>query len=148
MCGYRSELEQRGHSVTARWLNGIHQVEGLTDENADTIVIPNPVAEGFAIDDAEDIVAADALIAFTEEPRSKGTRGGRHWELGFASGLRFKNWPFAKSPRIYLVGPLEHVFTALPLQQRGTANEFALIDGRFETWSDFLASLDAGEMAA
>ena len=146
LCLYRSQLEERGHNIGARWLNGNHQVEGLTAQNADTIVIPNERAVGFAIDDAEDITASDFLIAFTEEPRSGATRGGRHWELGFASGIRHQRWPFSTAPRIHIVGPLEHVFTSLPLFEPPTAHEFALIDGRFPDWDAFLAALDDGKV--
>ena len=140
LCGYRTELEERGHSVPARWLLGKHQVEGLVDSNADTFVVPNDEASAFAIDDAEDIDASDFLIAFTEEPRSGGTRGGRHWEAVYASGLRRAGWPI----RIFIVGPLEHVFTSLPLYDTNQGHPHALIDARFETFQQFLDGLDKG----
>lgn len=41
LCGYRSELEARGHRVQARWLNGEHQLsnEGTPiGENGEALV--------------------------------------------------------------------------------------------------------------
>lgn len=146
LCDYKVALEERGYHVPARWLLGKHQVEGLVDNNADTFVVPNEEASGFAIDDAEDIDDSDFLIAFTEEPRVGGTRGGRHWELGYASGLRRARWP-ERDPRIFLVGPLEHVFTSLPLYGTNPAHPHALIDARFETFTNFLVALDNGDVA-
>ncbi len=141
LCGYAKDLGERGHEVRARWLKGQHQAHDLT--NADGI--PTLDAQEFAIDDLEDIAGADFLIAFTEEPRTEATRGGRHWEVGFASGLRFQRWPFSTSPYIHIVWPIEHVFMALPLKDRLIADGQALLDGRHADWAAFLKALDNGE---
>ena len=60
----------------------------------------------FATDDLEDVLAAEVLMAFTEEPRSGNSRGGRHVELGIALGTG--------RHRIVIVGPRENVFCWLP----------------------------------
>ena len=144
LCAYRDDLERRGHDVPARWLKGNHQVEGLTAENEDSYTLPADLATEYALDDLEDIVQSDALVAFTEAPRVGPTRGGRHWEMGFACGIRYARWPLSYEPQIYLVGPLENVFTALPIRNTRHADPHALLDGRYENWSEFLAALDSG----
>lgn len=146
LCDYRADLVERGHSVPARWLLGNHQIEELTPENEDSHVIPDEQATHFAVDDLEDIVCATSLIAFSEPPRTGPTRGGRHWELGFACGIRYARWPMNSEPRIYMVGPLEHVFMSLPLRSASSHDPNALIDGRYPDWSHFLKALDAGEI--
>ena len=146
LCGYRAQLEERGHIIPARWLLGNHQVEGLTQDNADSYIVPIQQATDFALDDLEDIAQSDFLIAFTEPPRYGVSRGGRHWEFGFACGIRYARWPLNREPKIFLVGPLEHVFTALPIRVPGSHDPDALIDGRFPSWGLFLKALDAGEI--
>lgn len=115
LCGYRSQLEDRGHVVPARWLNGAHQLAGdggpLTEAGERRFEAGDPAADHlrdkFATDDYEDVLAADHLIAFTEPPRSGGeaSRGGRHVELGIAIGARIP---------VTIVGPRENLFCWLP----------------------------------
>jgi hypothetical protein len=131
LCGYRSDLEARGHSVPARWLHGEHQVHGLEAAKAVERNGPVPVDEAvlFATDDVEDLLNSDVVVSFTERPRSDASRGGRHVEFGIALGLRRSG---DQVRRLFVVGPLENVFHALPE-----------VDGAFDTWEGFLAHLDA-----
>ena len=67
-------------------------------------------------------MAAHMLVAFTEQPRSGNSRGGRHVELGIAIGSR---------KRIAVVGPRENIFCWLPVIEH------------YETWDEFLSVVDA-----
>jgi hypothetical protein len=99
---YRQDLEDLGHIVTSRWLDA-----GSED----------PEALGLcAQEDLIDIVTADTLVNFTEEPRGD-SRGARHCEFGLGLGL---------NKRLILIGPLEHAFHFLPQVER------------FASWADFL----------
>lgn len=104
LCGYRIQLAQNGFLVQARWLDGGHQ---LSDRGI-------PIGDGkenaklrakFARDDWEDVTNADAVINFTESPRSNASRGGRHVEYGIALGMR---------KPVYVVGYRENIFHWLP----------------------------------
>lgn len=114
LCGYRTQLESIGHTVTARWLNGLHQIndagvpvadDGMTklvrDEDESTEVKVISMRAKFAREDYDDVMSADMLIAFTEKPRSELTRGGRHVELGVAIGA---------GKIVIVVGPRENIF--------------------------------------
>jgi len=113
LCGYRAELERLGHKVPARWLNGSHQLGNdgmpLTEEGERQFEEGHPSADvlrdKFARDDLEDVLSADLLVAFTEQPRIGNSRGGRHVELGIAIGT---------GKRIAVVGPRENIFCWLP----------------------------------
>jgi hypothetical protein len=74
----------------------------------------------FAREDLEDIVRSSILIAFTEEPRTVLTCGGRHFEAGYAH---------SRGAKILIVGPRENIF-------------YQLADAWFETWEACIASLD------
>ena len=102
LCGYRSQLEALGHTVTSRWLNGNHQV----DDQGLSVEAKRAERERFAIEDRDDVLAANVLIAFTEIPRSSNSRGGRHVELGIAIGTQ--------RMAVIVVGPRENVFCCLP----------------------------------
>lgn len=95
------DLQSAGHYVTSRWLHGGHQIsdEGLNAERDEEL------RTRFAVEDWEDLESADALIAFTEAPRSSTTRGGRHVEFGAA---------LAMGKLCLIVGPRENVFYGLP----------------------------------
>lgn len=130
---YRSELETLGHNVQARWLDGKHQlsdagtpigdqgehlVEGVDDGS--TNVENAKLRQKFAQDDWEDVNAAALVISFTEPPRSKANRGGRHVEFGIA---------LANKARVIVVGHRENIFHWLPVV------EF------FDTWPEAVRSL-------
>ncbi len=109
---YRDVLRLAGFDVQARWVDGEHELKdpGLNQKwvsgKGDTE--PEQSIEErrrFALDDWEDVIAADWVIAFTEKPGSGSTRGGRHVELGIALGLR---------KRVTVIGPRENVFHYLP----------------------------------
>ena len=130
LCGYKADLESRGHQVPARWLLGDHQVHGL--EAAQAVerggAVPAPQARLFAEDDMADLLASDVVISFTELPRTSASRGGRHVEFGVALGLRRAG---GQVRRLFVVGPLENVFHALPE-----------VDGIFTSWGAFLSTFD------
>ena len=105
LLGYAAELRALGHEVTSRWLLGNHEMSDreVASEAA------NQERVRFALEDWEDLEAADCGIAFTEPPRSEFSRGGRHVEAGAA---------LAWEKLVYLVGPVENVFYALPQVRR------------------------------
>lgn len=92
-----AHLRARGEEVTSRWINGSHELgEHPTDE----------ARERLALEDLEDLQAADVVLAFSEEPRTmSNSRGGRHVEFGLAIGL---------GKPVFVVGPKENVFHYLP----------------------------------
>lgn len=113
LCVYRDQLQSIGHEVTARWLEGKHQISDLgtpigehgealvEDDDESTHTRCAALRSKFAREDYEDVMAADMLIAFTEKPRSELTRGGRHVELGVAIGA---------GKIVIIVGPRENLF--------------------------------------
>ena len=61
-----------------------------------------------AAEDLEDVLRADCLVSFTEEPAAGvawAARGGRHVEFGIA---------LAMGKRLCVVGPRENIFHHLP----------------------------------
>jgi hypothetical protein len=91
MLGVTSVLMRAGHVVTSRWVEG--RGEG-------------PEVE--AKEDIDDVLRADCLLSFSEEPTEQVTwaaRGGRHVEFGVA---------LATGKRLCLIGPRENVFHYLP----------------------------------
>jgi len=139
---YARQLEELGHEVTSRWIRGDHEMPEIgdadsTDEafNAITDAQRAEIGRSFALDDLDDLMNAECLIAFTETPgKAKGRgRGGRHVELGFALALHsLRLGDYERGlwmRRIVIVGPRENVFCCL--------------DGidHFEDWPSCLASL-------
>jgi hypothetical protein len=104
--GYREQLLSIGDSVTSRWL--------------DFRKMPTWSC-AIARDDCEDLMAADAVIIFTEIPNTILATGGRHVEFGLA---------LAQGKRVIIVGPRENVFHyLLPNSQI------------FATWSKTFATI-------
>ena len=97
---YADDLEAQGIAVTSRWLRGGHEWVGTPDE-----AIPVPRLARFAQDDLDDLDDADAIVCFTESPRSGPARGGRHVEAGYA---------LATGKMMICVGHRENVFYCLP----------------------------------
>lgn len=136
LLGYKADLEALGHEAPARWLLGDHHYEPADLDAYERASGMPPVAlmRRFANDDIEDLIGASAIIAFTEEPRTIGTRGGRHVELGIAIGLRIAAQSTAwigaldgvavVGPRIYIVGPLENVFCAVDYLDGGVFDDW------------------------
>jgi nucleoside 2-deoxyribosyltransferase len=95
MRSYATRLQDLGHEITSRW---IYRTEpNVTDLESDE-------AENVASEDIADVLRADALILFAEEPRTP-TRAGRMVEFGYAIATR---------KRLICVGGKENVFTSLP----------------------------------
>ena len=91
MLGVTGVLMRAGHVVTSRWIEG----RGDGPEVA-------------AAEDLEDVLRADCLVSFTEEPAvgvAWSARGGRHVEFGLA---------LAAGKRLCVVGPRENIFHFLP----------------------------------
>lgn len=77
------ELEKNGHKIVSRWsLPGSDHVKkvGLSEQAEDA------ERRRFAMEDLEDVKAADWVVSLMEPPRNDG-RGGRHVEFGFALAL-------------------------------------------------------------
>lgn len=97
---YRTQLAELGHQVTSRWLDGGHEIKpGGSEQAADH------ERQRFAVEDFSDMLDADCVISFTEEPRKTNTRGGRHVEFGGA---------LATGKRCIVVGWRENVFHHYP----------------------------------
>lgn len=116
----RADLMREGHVVTSRWLD----THGTSDTNKGprdhgTVDFGRRLC---AHEDLEDILLADTLISFTEEPymASYPGTGGRHVEYGYA---------LAHRKRLILVGYRENVFHDLNFTQY------------YQTWTAFLQSL-------
>jgi hypothetical protein len=125
---YARQLRAAGFEITSRWINGNHQVmlngeplgperEALFESNHESMETQR---REFAGHDWDDLLAADVVISFTEQPRTGGTRGGRHVEFGAALALQ---------KRCIVVGWRENVFHCLPQV------EF------FKTWDEALADI-------
>jgi hypothetical protein len=91
-----SDLRRLGHTITSRWLDTTWEGKDATGSSA----APPEYREKHAVEDLEDVLAAELFIAFTEEPRSGG-RGGRHIEFGAA---------LAVGKRLIVVGHRENLF--------------------------------------
>lgn len=91
------ELIARGNTITSRWVlpDADHVIPTGTSEQA-----ADSERRRFAMEDCDDVEAADWTISLMEEPRS-GTRGGRHIEFGMALAL---------GHRLTIIGPRETVF--------------------------------------
>lgn len=118
---HRTEAEQHGHKVYARWLDGNHEI--ATNREYEQAAAPADRAR-WAREDLADIDTADALVAFTIEAagRGGGKSGGRHIEMGYA---------LARRKRVILVGRPENVFHWLPSVELVTdwPAALALLDG-------------------
>lgn len=140
LVGYRTQLEALGHTVQARWINGEHQLsdEGTPIGEHGEALVEGTLRSGehlseheqseraaklrtrFALDDWEDVNTAELVISFTEPPRSKANRGGRHVEYGIA---------LANRAQVIVVGYRENIFHWLPQVQF------------YETWDQALKFL-------
>ena len=143
LCVYRNELRALGYDVLARWLDGEHQLanDGTPIGEHGEALVEGVLRSGevisereqtqraaalrqrFAQDDWEDVTAAELVINFTEPPRSKANRGGRHVEFGIA---------LARGARVIVVGFRENIFHWLPRVEfcRSWEEVKALLPGR------------------
>ena len=86
----------------------------------------NHLRAHFAVEDIADVIAAATVVAFTEEPRTCNSRGGRHVELGIALGA---------GKHVVVIGPRENVFCWLPDIEH------------YPDWPAFLAALAPTSLA-
>ena len=98
--GYARRLREVGYIVDCAWLSdqasgtNCLDYERLSEEQARCV----------AIQDCADIREADAVLLFTDGSASPYSRGGHHFEAGYAQGL---------GKPVVVVGPLENVFHRL-----------------------------------
>lgn len=100
---YAEMLKLLGYEITSRWVFGNHEasvVNGVTGDRW------NENGPRFALEDYQDLIAADMVISFTEEHDAPKSRGGRHVEFGMAVALK---------KLLVVVGPRENVFHWLPV---------------------------------
>ena len=94
----RSNLHELGHIVTSRWLD----TNWSRNVDSGSSAAPEEHREKFALIDIQDVLSADCVINFTEEPDStNGKRGGRHVEFGIA---------LQAGKRLIVVGFRENLF--------------------------------------
>lgn len=96
----RQLLHQQGHEVVSRWLD----TEWEEKDESGSSAAPAEYRERHAVEDLDDVRMCDALVAFTEPPRS-GSRGGRHVEYGAALAL---------CKILFVVGYRENIFHSYP----------------------------------
>ncbi|MCE5322120.1 hypothetical protein LLG46_02265 [bacterium] len=109
---YAADLVRHGHIVTSRWIHGSHG-----EAFVDSLTIAR-----YALEDCEDLMAADIVVSFTELSDSGFSRGGRHVEFGLA---------VAFGKKLCVVGYRENIFHYLP--------DVVF----FQNWSECLDSLTA-----
>lgn len=101
LAGYAAELGALGHTVTSRWLLGLHEWPGRRGDSE----FPPARTQEWAQEDLADVLAAECVVSFTERPRTERNRGGRHVELGIALGTR---------KLLLVIGHRENIFHTLP----------------------------------
>lgn len=111
-------LTEQGHTITSTWIGGTHEYPtGYSGHDGEFKDSDRAV---WAAEDVEDVLRADWVISFSEEPRT-ASRGGRHVEFGI--GL-------AAEKRMVLIGPSEHVFHCLPqVEQYDSLAAFLTAEG-------------------
>lgn len=121
LCRYREQLQAHGFIVTSRWLNGTHQLDAAgapIGDAGEQLVESGDGREAAALrrrfceEDVADVLDADVVISFTEEPRKPSSnRGGRHVEFGIALGMRAAQVQEGKDVyRLIVVGHRENIF--------------------------------------
>jgi hypothetical protein len=109
---YAKVLEDYGHTVTSRWIEGNHKIQDnltgwdLQRENA-----------RLADEDVLDIIASDYFLCFNDEDESKPiaypSLGGRHVEFGIAVTSRYLRRD-SMAIHVGLIGKRTHIFHWLP----------------------------------
>lgn len=103
---YGEKIESLGHTVTSRWLKGLHTLpDGVTLEKKVERMDPEvqQKIEEYAIEDVVDVLESDLVISFTETGPTP--RGGRHVEFGIA---------YAVGKKLWVVPGRENIFHWLP----------------------------------
>lgn len=104
----------------ATWVTGAHDYTGVPDEH-----IPVQAQAEFAAEDLAEIHRADMVIVFTDEPGQGGSRGGKHFEAGFALALQ--------KPMV-IIGPLENVFFSYLATREHRARHYDDLDTFIDDW--------------
>jgi len=119
---YANELEDVGHRVTSRWLRGRFEHEDLAFDDGDDAARLR-IGQPHALKDVDDVLACERFVLFADNGTASA-RGGRHFEMGLAFGLR---------KGIHVIGRRENVFHCLP-------------EVKFHSsWQDFLVWLGGQE---
>lgn len=96
MADYAELLTIMGYEITSRWLIG-HPYEWTKESD--------PLWQGFALADFEDVDKADVVISFPT-PRGGHPRGaGHHSEFGYG---------YAKGKMMIIIGERSNIFHHLP----------------------------------
>lgn len=101
MVGVQERLEREGYKVVSTWPNepdGPHHTQ-------DTVRYTDAYLEDVAVRDKHEIQSCDVLLFFANNPKTPQIGGGRHFELGYATG---------QGKDVIIVGSAEHVFWHLP----------------------------------
>lgn len=97
---YAKLFQAAGISVTSRWLTEDTPLNSQMGDHSEEFY------KTTAEIDIQDVLAADAIVFFAEDPLVGTPRGGRHVEFGYALGLGNKG--------LLVVGPKENIFHYLP----------------------------------
>ena len=131
---YRDEvLEPNGITVTSRWLD-----EGYSVNTQPGDLTP-AVCQGIASLDIEDIMSAHHFVTFSTNGNPgivENSRGGRHFELGFAHAHKRVCWIVGDGNR-------QHMFEYLIPEQRIASDVHNLLD-RLEHHYMVLSSWQSG----
>lgn len=103
----RSVLESRGWDVCARWTAPDHDLDDKGPHDTEW--------QRHALEDLEDVMNADLLIALSYPEFANAGTGGRHVELGIA---------IARGIPIILIGERTNCFHYLPSVQRISEAEY------------------------
>ena len=115
------EMQSLAGHLDDYWYGHIRVVSSWIEEirpNSGSIDYWGQRAKDIATRDLEDLSKANLVVAFTEEPRTVLTRGGRHVEAGYA---------LANNIQLGVVGPLENVFYSLADWHIDDHTDFELI---------------------
>lgn len=111
------ELRRHGHKVTSHWHDNLSEQDAAEDFGTGGVGVLSDnlvTASRCAVGDMEDILRCDMFLLFTTGEK---TRGGRHWETGYATG---------QNKKVSLIGPREHIFHCLSAVEH------------YDTWEQFL----------
>lgn len=108
---HAAALRGWGYDITSSWLAEAY------DPNITLDQLTLTENSGIAQVDLDDIVAADVMLFFAEDPLVGIPRGGRHFEHGFA---------YAQGLEMFVIGPKENIFHYMPNMKH------------YETFKDFL----------
>lgn len=125
MRGCRDVLQALGHTVTSRWIDLHPDVVGdfSSSFGPEELNAQPEKCAPLGQHDIDDLAAADWVVNFT---CGTGGKGGRHVEFGYALALR---------KRVFVVGPRENVFHALPQVERYPSwRSFVIAVGK-EQWT-------------